>query len=549
MPRLTRAFLFSVTALAACAGPLITERKDEHGMTALMRAARAPDTILVAQLLAKGADPNAAVPPPAVTDPATWFSRTPEVPSHTVGYTPLHFATQYKRLDNARLLLRNGADATRRSRTGASALRLAIQHGDVEMTRLLARAGARPAPNEAGWAVAREKPELVTALFTNGANPNQATLVEGQKGYRPLLIIATQRGDPAIVRTLLTAGASKDVRDRNGWTALRWAHDGKLKKQARADEIIAILDSVGARDDAGLRALALADAVVRKDLAGVRAALKAGAEPDTRDDKGMTLLIHASAAGDTKVAQALIDGGANVNVTVPYAPSPLTAAIEKGDVKMVNVLLRAGARGDRVDGAGRLPLFLTVTMSRADIAALILADSTVRPGRTDLPTAASHSDSVMVHLLLDHGAVANSSALSAAARSCNQHDNTPVLRLLLARGAKPVDNPYSSALMLAAERCTAEALSLLIKAGGSLDKKDYGGATPLMYAVRKGRIDNAQVLLAAGADVNARDGRGMTAMNYARNADLRNALRAAGGVLTLTPEREVGLRGLLARLR
>ena len=554
-----RTVLAGAALLIACGGPLITERRDDDGLTALMRAARAPDTTLLTQLIAKRADVRAEVPPRDLRDPGAFFSQLEEVSRATVGYTALHFAAQNRRVDNARILISHGAAATHRARYGVTPLAFAIRQDHVEMTLLLAKAGARPDPDLAGIAVGKGKPELVAALFENGANARQSAHLAGQSGFRPLLVIAAQRGNPAIVRTLLAAGADPSARDVYGWTAVRWAHEGKARKQPGAAEIIALLDSVGARDSAGVRAVDLAQALRRSDLAGVRAALKAGANPNARDETGLTPLIRASSASDAEIVRALVAAGATVDVVIPNSVTPLTAAIENGDVATARVLLDAGARGDQRDGRAVEPLFATAMHARGDIAALILRDTTIRPSWWHLNEAARKGDTTLVRLALDHGVSPlneQRDVLASAASGCRARDNLPVIRLLLERGArsKPAVRAAlawsSPALHLAAGGCNPEVIRLLVQAGDSVNARDFVGATPLMYAASNGNADNVRVLIALGADVNARDENRITAFSRARSPEIKALLVAAGA--SQTPPRETprtqAVRNLLARL-
>ena len=549
----TIGILVVAALLSGCGGPLITERKDENGLTALMRAARAPDTTLLVQLIAKGADVNAQVPRRDLRDGMTYFRQIQELQRSTVGFTALHFAAQSRRLDNVRVLLANGADARLTSNGNWTALHFAVNQDQVEMTRLLARAGAQPDPLLAGRVVSKKSPAMVEAIYANRGNANQAAFLNGERGMRPLLILAVQRGDPDVVRALLKAGANLSARDIHGWTALRWAHEGKARKQPGAAAIVALLDSAGARDDGGLRALDLTRAIARKDVAGVRAALAAGASPNTRDAAGIRPLIHAVTSRDTAIVRALIDAGAALDYATPGSATPLTAAITAGDVAMAKLLLDAGARGDKRDGLGMVPLLLTATNGHTDIARLILRDSTIPVTGYHLGAAASSGDSVLVHLMLDRNAdvnYGNGYALYAAARGCSEHDTHSAIALLLARGFKPVDRPYGSIMHTAAERCPPETVTMLLKAGASLNTQDFRGATPLVYAVQKGRLENVQALLAAKADLTIRTRDGMTAVDYARKLEIRKALIAAGASPALRTERSPGgVRGLLARLR
>ena len=72
-----------------------------------------------------------------------------------------------------------------------------------------------------------------------------------------------------------------------------------------------------------------------------------------------------------------------------------------------------------------------------------------------------------------------------------------------------------------------EIVSILLKAGGSVNERTASGSTPLMLAARFN--DNPEIvsaLLAAGADLSARDSFGKTAVDYAKgNQKMLGALQ------------------------
>ncbi len=122
-------------------------------------------------------------------------------------------------------------------------------------------------------------------------------------------------------------------------------------------------------------------AVKSGDTAGVQRLLVAGADVNTRDEAGATLLMLAAHAGDHElvsvllgrgadvnatdaagwsalmkacynpefkhgfadVAQALIDAGANIEVAIGYGVRPLMLAAGYGETAVVEALLQAGA--------------------------------------------------------------------------------------------------------------------------------------------------------------------------------------------------------------
>jgi ankyrin repeat protein len=402
------------------------------------------------------------------------------------------------------------------------------------MIGVLMKAGARPDPRMLGVAVARAKAPTVEALLKNGGNPNASGPPHpGMRPaeFRPLLVIATQSGDPAVVRVLLAAGARPDARDRLGWTPLRWAHEARTKKFPGAVEIFALLDSAGARDTAGLRANDLIDAVTRNDLEGVRAALAVGADPNARDVRGVSALIHAAARRQGQIAKALIAAGADVNATGVYSPTALVAAIDTGDIEMMRTLLAAGARRDLMDSRGIAPLMSAARKSNAEMSILLLADSTVQVPNPAIQSAVARGDSALVAMFLARSKPSEEARrwlMYTAARGCGSKDNGPVIRLLLDHGFHADGWQWGPTLVPAAGKCSPDVVQLLIQRGADVNRKHYNGMTPLMVAAYEGRLENVRVLLAAGAKVNVDDGGGLTALSYARKPEIRQALIKVG---------------------
>jgi ankyrin repeat protein len=79
-----------------------------------------------------------------------------------------------------------------------------------------------------------------------------------------------------------------------------------------------------------------------------------------------------------------------------------------------------------------------------------------------------------------------------------------------------------------------EIAELLIAEGADLNAKGdmYGGGTPLHYAARFGHTEVAELLIAKGADVNAKDEDGKTPLDLAikrRRIETADLLRKHGG--------------------
>jgi ankyrin repeat protein len=81
-----------------------------------------------------------------------------------------------------------------------------------------------------------------------------------------------------------------------------------------------------------------------------------------------------------------------------------------------------------------------------------------------------------------------------------------------------------SSLMLAAAANSAEAITLLLSAGASLELQDAMGRTALMCAAGSDAVDALKVLLDAGASVALRDRRNRTACDYAEKPEAKKVL-------------------------
>ncbi len=103
---------------------------------------------------------------------------------------------------------------------------------------------------------------------------------------------------------------------------------------------------VNSRDGEGSTLLMLA--AHAGNLAMVSALLEAGAEVNASDERGWTALMKAAYNADldrgfADVVQALIDAGANVEMPIGYGIRPLMLAAGYGETAVVETLLKAGA--------------------------------------------------------------------------------------------------------------------------------------------------------------------------------------------------------------
>ena len=149
-------------------------------------------------------------------------------------------------------------------------------------------------------------------------------------------------------------------------------------------------------------------------------------------------------------------------------------------------------------------------LAAASATAAGTVDTPVRAdGTTPLQMAAFDGDVAEAKRLIKAGAdvratnAYGASAMQLAADSAN----TELIALLLKGGADPesANADGETALHLVARAGNVEAAKLLLKARAKVDpRENFGGQTPLMWAVARRHPEMVELLASKGADVNAR---------------------------------------------
>ena len=169
------------------------------GKTLLILAAKASDVILVRDLIAAGADVNA---------------------NTSNGGTALMFAAIRGDTQTQMALIDAGADVNAVGGFDWTALLVASVKGHVPAVRQLLVSGADPNLRDVyGWtplmrAVYEERELIVQVLLEQ---PNVALNVSNDQGATALHLAAV-KGNEALIRSLLLAGADPSMGDRNGRT-------------------------------------------------------------------------------------------------------------------------------------------------------------------------------------------------------------------------------------------------------------------------------------------------------------------------------------------
>jgi ankyrin repeat protein len=382
------------------------------------------------------------------------------------------------------------------------------------------------------------------------------TLAVGVAGAAPAddatLADAAERGDMALVRTLLDGGADVNLPQVDGLTALHWAvyHDdvatarllvtagAAVAKANRygvpplsvaatngnADAVTLLLEA-GANANTTLRGgeTVLMTASRTGSLGAVRALLAHGADPNAVERRNQTAVMWAAAEGHASVVHALLEVGADMDVRLKSGFTPLFFAVREGHIDVVHTLLEAGANIEEVlqrvkDGPDRTVNNASYRPVDDGISPLIMA---IRNGHFELAVA-----------LLEAGSDPNDVRSGFA----------PLHTMSWVR--KPDESDRGDPAPIGSGNLTSlQFVRALVALGAdvnlrleedaprqpnSASRTNSGGATAFLLAADRADATLMQLLLDLGADP------------LIPNLDASTPLMAAAGLGTAAPEEEAG---------
>ena len=457
-------------------------------------------------------------------------------------------------------IIDHGADVNATNKNRVAILSIACQMGNVDAINVLLKAGADPTVTDAEgdtylhYAVREDySNKVIQTIINNGADVNAAN-----ENNVTALMIACEKGNVEAMNVLLNAEADPNIVDDCCDTCLQ-----KAVRAGSNKEVLKTIINYGADVNAmnNDNRTALMISCENGNIDALNELLNAGGNPNITHSDEDTCLHKAISAGCNKeILQALIDHGADVNVTDEYNVTPLMIACEMGNVRAMNVFLNVGADPDIADDFGDtcLQMAIRAGCNKDDLQAIINHSADVnaqnKNNRTALMIVCKMGNLDAVNMLLNAGADPNIS--DADGNTClhvcvgphykaqvlqvsidhsddvnatNKNNGTALLTacktgnvdaigMLLNAGAVPNitqcdgDTCFHEAISAG---CNNEILQALSDHGADVNTTDHDNVTALMKACDKGNTDAINVLLNAGADPNIADAYSYKYLHYA----------------------------------
>lgn len=368
-------------------------------------------------------------------------------------HTSLQAAARMGHTDIVKLLIAAGADPNKAGGSHSTPLWAAVQYQRGEMVKLLIAHGADANPPASYWphartyypslvqmAIAMDDMSIVKSLIDRGAHINPAP--SERHSHFPAIIEACHRGNPAMVRLLLTYGADPRIL-------------GPMKPHVIPHYYPAVEKT---------SALHMACKMGHQEV--VQELLAYGVDLESSDIDFGTPLCAAAFGGHISVMEILLEAGANTDESVNG--SALWYAASRGHSQIVEKLLAMG-----------------VTLGIRSSSRNALKEASFWWFRKDI-----------IQILLDsvQGSPEEIAACEDALASACARKNDDALKLLLDYGAPP----FPGLLHRACRFGLAKSVETLLDMSMASNEVDEEGNSPLQVAIADGQHHIASLLMERG---------------------------------------------------
>lgn len=418
------------------------------------------------------------------------------------GSTPLHDAAKAKVPVLTKLLLQRGADPNARNHKGQTPLELAIEVGASSTCEVLLKSG--------------KQIDLVDSkgdsLILKAISMGRPTIVKHLLDYSPEILAAK---DPEEEPLLVTAFKNNGLQSA---LALLRAGATDLQAVSPAAFQATIKEAIKHRDYEGLSEM----------FEYARTQNYSISLNDSMKNEEHTLLGFAVNYGDSRIVELLIKNGADVNLANKRGNTPLHLAVSSGQIKMTELLLKHGAQISKSNHYEETPFDLAMKLKDFHVATVIMmSGQKVEPknqkGVPYLCIAAKQStDAEKINglyelspQLLESRDKTGKTPLLIAAEA----GNFSAVKVLLSLGAdvRAVSKKEGTSVLHLAAGCGSSETfrEILSQLGDQVDinQQDKDGRTPLHFLLmgtRRRRTKKAdkeifEKLISAGADKEIKD--------------------------------------------
>ncbi|XP_071953816.1 uncharacterized protein [Antedon mediterranea] len=253
-----------------------------------------------------------------------------------------------------------------------------------------------------------------------------------------------------------------------------------------------------------------------------------------KKENGDTPLGIAVCSGDLYTMNALINAGADVELSDNQLMTPLMLAAQLGFDSKLGFLLKNGANPMAIDKSGQTALHKTVRNKTTKCASVLidhwseLVHAEDRMDQTALHFAAGEGNNELIDLLIGHGAKiglvdrlgraplhwAILQGMDESAKKIGEQGEPEALDRQDKLGMCPIH--------YALQQSNDSISTNLIKQGCDVDALDVRGQSGLAYASSNGRTDMCGLILDNSKNKNSVDSKGWTALHHAARKNHAN---------------------------
>lgn len=464
------------------------------------------------------------------------------------GRTLVHAYVEKGDITTVEKLLKMRIDLNRQDNNGQTSLYAAIQRNDLEMVKLLLKHGASfQISDKAGrtplmWAVEKK---CAVEFLEQLQNLGCGFAHQGKNGGSALHTAALCNL-PDMVDYFIRNGLSPDIADNEGKTPLHLAAGAKAHEAMRrllankanpllrTNKIETPLHFAAAGGDETATDILLSEPGVKETINSFK----------TYTD-GFSPFLSAVNAGQTKIAEKLIRIGADMSLLDNQDRNALFIAVHAGHLEITKLLIENGADVGKTPYSSRnkTPIIHGVLSSdhcRELLSIFNAAGANLNApdeyGQTLLHKAVTQGNSKKVAEILSFGVHPDISDKTGArpidivTNWCDTN-SFDTLKALLDHGARPAMSTAAGAidspLHKAVQRGYKNVVQLLLSYNAPVDETERGwrGSTAFLIAAEYGYQDIAQMLLQNGANPLKKDNSGRTALHLATMRRTRAALK------------------------